>query len=109
MDGRPCGLHGCGDGQFIKPGRRWFVRSSRKAWHARRIVQSIEFAATKEAPIMRHLLSLLLLTAAVVAYVAGIGPLFFGTPLVGCVLMAMGLALEWGFWRRLIRPVRQLP
>jgi hypothetical protein len=49
---------------------------------------------------MRHLTRFALLLAAAVAYAAGIGPLFFGEPLLGTVLVLAGAGLEIGFWRR---------
>ena len=49
---------------------------------------------------MRHLVTFVLLTAAMLAYVAGIGPLFFGTPLVGGLLVAAAIVFELvGWWR----------
>lgn len=56
---------------------------------------------------MRHLITFLLLVAAVAAYTTGFGPLFFGAPLVGYVLVATGLALETVGWRRVLHPVRR--
>jgi hypothetical protein len=52
---------------------------------------------------MKHLISLALLLAATLAYAAGYGPLFFGAPLLGALLLLAGVALEVGFWRRLLR------
>jgi hypothetical protein len=52
---------------------------------------------------MRHLISLLLLVAALIAYMTGVGPLFFGVPFLGSILCAAGLVLEIAFWQRLIR------
>jgi hypothetical protein len=50
---------------------------------------------------MRHLVTLVFFLAASVAYVFGIGPLFFGAPLVGWVLVLAGFACELVFWYRL--------
>lgn len=55
---------------------------------------------------MRHLISLLLLVAAGIFYLIGMGPLFFGAPLTGSVLLAVAIALEVAFWRRTRQPVR---
>lgn len=52
---------------------------------------------------MKHLISLALLVAATLAYVAGYGPLFFGAPVLGALLLLAGAALEVSFWRRLLR------
>ncbi|WP_130617219.1 glycosyl transferase family 39 [Dyella amyloliquefaciens] len=56
---------------------------------------------------MRQLVTFLLLIGAVAAYTTGFGPLFFGAPLVGYVLVAMGLILEVAVWRRALHPVRR--
>ncbi|RDS81794.1 glycosyl transferase family 39 [Dyella psychrodurans] len=56
---------------------------------------------------MRHLVTLLFLIAAGIAYATGIGPLFFGTPLLGSVLIAAGVVFEVVFWRRARRPAHQ--
>jgi hypothetical protein len=53
--------------------------------------------------VMKHLASLALLLAATAVYVAGLGPMFFGAPLLGALLLLAGAALEAGFWRRLRR------
>ena len=53
--------------------------------------------------VVKHLLSLALIVSATVAYVAASGPLFFGAPLLGALLLLAGMALEVGFWRRLRR------
>jgi hypothetical protein len=58
---------------------------------------------------MKHLINLALLLAATLACAAGYGPLFFGAPLLGALLVLAGAALEVSFWRRLRRarvPVR---
>jgi hypothetical protein len=52
---------------------------------------------------MRYLITLTFLLAAVVAYFFGIGPLFFGAPLVGTVLVLAGVLFELAFWLRLFR------
>ena len=43
---------------------------------------------------MKHAITVLLLAAAWFVYSLGYGPLFFGAPAVGVVLVAVGLALE---------------
>lgn len=50
---------------------------------------------------MRHLVTLGFFLAAAIAYFLGIGPLFFGAPLLGWVLVLAGLACELVFWYRL--------
>jgi FtsH-binding integral membrane protein len=50
---------------------------------------------------MRHLVTLGFFLAASIAYVFGIGPLFFGAPLLGWVLVLAGFACELVFWYRL--------
>ena len=52
---------------------------------------------------MRHLITFAIFLAAVAAYAYGIGPLFFGMPLVGAVLMLAGGLFELAFWLRLLR------
>ena len=52
---------------------------------------------------MRHLITFAIFLAAVAAYVFGGGPLFFGTPLVGTVLVLAGVLLELVFWLRVFR------
>ncbi len=47
---------------------------------------------------MRHLISLVFLIAAVAMYVLGLGPLFFGLPLLGLAFVLIGLGFELGFW-----------
>ena len=52
---------------------------------------------------MRHLITFTIFLAAVAAYALGLGPLFFGAPLVGSVLMLAGVLFELAFWLRLFR------
>jgi len=52
---------------------------------------------------MKHLIGLALLLGAVIAYAAGVGPFFFGSPVIGGVLLAAALVLEVSFWRRVFR------
>jgi hypothetical protein len=52
---------------------------------------------------MRHLITFAIFLAAVAAYAYGIGPLFFGMPLVGAVLVLAGVLFELAFWLRLLR------
>ncbi|MEP7186730.1 MAG: glycosyl transferase family 39 [Rhodanobacter sp.] len=52
---------------------------------------------------MRYLTSTVCFAAAALAYVLGIGPAFFGAPLLGSALLLLGLGLEIAFWRRLRR------
>jgi hypothetical protein len=52
---------------------------------------------------MRYLTSTIFFAAAALAYVFGIGPSFFGAPLLGSALLLLGLGLEITFWRRLRR------
>ena len=52
---------------------------------------------------MRHLATLGFFLGAAVAYMFGIGPLFFGAPLLGSVLVLAGIVCEVIFWRRLVR------
>ena len=52
---------------------------------------------------MKHLISLALLVGAMAAYAAGIGPFFFGSPVIGGVLLAGALVLEVSLWRRVLR------
>lgn len=56
---------------------------------------------------MRHLITLFFLVAAGCVYATGIGPLFFGTPWLGALLVAMGLVLEATFWRRAMAPAKR--
>jgi hypothetical protein len=58
---------------------------------------------------MRHLITFAIFLAAVAAYVFGVGPLFFGTPLVGTVLVLAGVLLELAFWLRLFRRTPAAP
>jgi len=50
---------------------------------------------------MRHLITLALFLGAVFAYFLGWGPLVFGAPVLGWVLVLAGLSFEIAFWRRL--------
>jgi hypothetical protein len=50
---------------------------------------------------MRHLATLGFLLAAAIAYFLGIGPMFFGAPLLGWILILAGFACELVFWYRL--------
>ncbi|WP_108470785.1 glycosyl transferase family 39 [Rhodanobacter thiooxydans] len=52
---------------------------------------------------MRHLITFAIFLAAVAAYALGLGPLFFGAPLVGSVLVLAGVLFELAFWLRLFR------
>jgi hypothetical protein len=52
---------------------------------------------------MRHLVTLLFFAAATVAYVSGYGPLFFGAPLSGSLLVAAGVLFEFVAWRRMAK------
>lgn len=56
---------------------------------------------------MRHLITVALMVAALLAYAAGLGPLFFGAPVVGSVLVLAALILEVAAWRRVIRHRRR--
>jgi len=58
---------------------------------------------------MRHLTTFAIFLAAVAAYVFGVGPLFFGIPLVGSVLVIAGVLLELVFWLRLLRRTPAAP
>ena len=58
---------------------------------------------------MRHLITFAIFLAAVAAYVFGVGPLFFGTPLVGAVLVLAGVLLELAFWLRIFRRATAAP
>ena len=58
---------------------------------------------------MRHLITFAIFLAAVTAYAFGIGPLFFGTPLVGSALVLAGVLLELAFWLRLLRRTPAAP
>jgi hypothetical protein len=58
---------------------------------------------------MRHLITFAIFLAAVAAYALGIGPLFFGTPLVGTVLVLAGVLLELAFWLRIFRRTPAAP
>ena len=50
---------------------------------------------------MRQLITLALFLGAAFAYLFGLGPLVFGAPVLGWVLLLTGLAFEIAFWRRL--------
>lgn len=52
---------------------------------------------------MRYLISTVLSSAAVLAYVFGPRPALFGAPLLGSALLLIGLALEITTWCRLLR------
>ena len=52
---------------------------------------------------MRHLITLCFFLAAATAYFVGVGPLFFGAPILGWVLILAGISFEIAFWRRLRR------
>jgi len=58
---------------------------------------------------MRHLITFAIFLAAVAACVFGVGPLFFGTPLVGTVLVLAGVLLELAFWLRIFRRATAAP
>jgi hypothetical protein len=52
---------------------------------------------------MRYLISSVFFVAAALAYMFGVGPAFFGAPLLGSALLLLGLGLEISAWRRLRR------
>ncbi|KZC40569.1 MULTISPECIES: hypothetical protein [Rhodanobacter] len=52
---------------------------------------------------MRHLITFAIFLAAIAAYAIGLGPLYFGAPLVGSVLVLAGVLFELAFWLRLFR------
>ncbi|EIM02145.1 glycosyl transferase family 39 [Rhodanobacter thiooxydans] len=52
---------------------------------------------------MRHLITFAIFLAAITAYALGLGPLYFGAPLVGSVLLLAGVLFELAFWLRLFR------
>ncbi|RDS81676.1 glycosyl transferase family 39 [Dyella monticola] len=56
---------------------------------------------------MYRLITVLLFIAALVVTVLGFGPLFFGAPLIGIVLVAAGLACEICGWRRIVQVRRR--
>jgi len=58
---------------------------------------------------MRHLIIFAIFLAAIAAYVFGVGPLFFGTPLIGTVLVLAGVLLELAFWLRIFRRAPAAP
>ena len=49
---------------------------------------------------MRHLVTAVLFVVAVLAYSTGLGPLFFGVPLVGSLFVAFGILIELVAWWR---------
>lgn len=51
---------------------------------------------------MKHLISLALFLGAAVAYATGVGPFFFGSPVMGGALLAAAFILEAFFWRRVL-------
>ena len=51
---------------------------------------------------MRHMINIAFLVAALAAFAAGVGPAFFGAPLLGGLLLLVGLGCEITFWRRLL-------
>jgi hypothetical protein len=55
---------------------------------------------------MHHLFALALLITAVAVQVLSYGPLFFGLPIVGAVLLLCGILLEGFFWVRWLRSRR---
>ena len=50
---------------------------------------------------MRDLVTLLLFVAALAVFAGGNGPMFFGAPLIGLVLVGAGIVLEVVAWWRL--------
>jgi len=52
---------------------------------------------------MRHRASLAFLVAGAAVFALGLGPAFFGQPLLGVPLLLVGLGLELVSWRRLRR------
>lgn len=52
---------------------------------------------------MKHLVTAALLVGAVVVYALAQGPLFFGAPVVGGLLLLCAAVLELSFWYRLRR------
>jgi hypothetical protein len=50
---------------------------------------------------MRHLITLAFFLGAAFAYFLGFGPLVFGAPVLGWVLVLAGLSIEIAFWRHL--------
>ena len=52
---------------------------------------------------MRHLISIAFFIVAAAAYFFSVGPLFFGTPIMGWVLVLVGVACEFVFWRRVAK------
>ena len=56
---------------------------------------------------MYRLITVLLFLAALVVTAVGFGPLFFGAPLIGVVLVAAGVACEILGWRRIVEARRR--
>ncbi len=52
---------------------------------------------------MRYLITFAIFLAAVAAYGLGLGPLFFGAPLLGTMLILAGVLFELAFWLRAFR------
>jgi hypothetical protein len=52
---------------------------------------------------MKHLISFALLAGAAIAYAGGMGPFFFGSPVLGGALLVGAVALELSFWLRIFR------
>jgi hypothetical protein len=50
---------------------------------------------------MRHLASIAMLLVGTLVFALGLGPAFFGQPLLGVPLLLVGAGLELAFWRRL--------
>jgi hypothetical protein len=49
---------------------------------------------------MKHLVTLALFLGAIGFYLVGVGPFFFGAPVIGGLLLLCGLALELSAWHR---------
>ena len=49
---------------------------------------------------MRDLVTLLLILGAGAAYMSGLGPFFFGMPVIGTMLLAAGVTFELTAWWR---------
>lgn len=52
---------------------------------------------------MRHLVSLAMPVVGSAVFALGLGPAFFGQPLLGVPLLLVGLGLELAFWLRFRR------
>jgi hypothetical protein len=50
---------------------------------------------------MRHLASIAMLLVGTLVFALGLGPAFFGQPLLGVPLLLVGAGLELAFWWRL--------